>query len=347
MGAYHIGVAACLIDQKKIQPQQFDAPLEYSSSNAQVFERFTGVSAGALVSSAIVCGVRMKDDAMNILFNITSDLRKNCGMLDALTPGYSLLDELEREMLPTLKVALNNGDDDLFRRRVANGRLRIGLSDVKEMKACLLGSGTRLKDLKQASYRYVDKFDVVEDVVAASMISSYIPGVTGPLRPFSDNLNTAIMRSAFLLDERKSQICDYDGNSAYIFHENEKIDAKEKFNLIDGGVVNMWPSFDNQTTIVSPLSGSFTPNPNISPCRTKHSNESNSKLTPWATNIKIKDLGGNIEVDMSKDNIGTLKRMLVSSTSDELEIRFENGYEDAKQFLDKKGLLEVFSKPSI
>ena len=62
-------------------------------------------------------------------------------------------------------------DPALFARRFPAGSLRIGLSDRGELWPPVADA-----------YRYVERFRDLEDAVACSMLSSYIPGITGPLK---------------------------------------------------------------------------------------------------------------------------------------------------------------------
>jgi len=106
--------------------------------------------------------------------------------LDALTPGFSLIDQVEGPFRDALAKALDNAvgihdvDPHLFRRRVPDGSLRIGLTDRRGLWP-ISSPVSSYRERFLDSYRYVDAYRNVEDVVAACMLSSYIPGLTGPL----------------------------------------------------------------------------------------------------------------------------------------------------------------------
>ena len=318
MGSYHVGVAACLI-QYGILPS-FSAD---DGNQGKIRFKLTGVSAGSLISSAVIAGVKM-EDAMDVVMGVGRSVRQKCGIMDVLTPGFSLVDEVETLMKPILKQALNGGDCNLLQKRLMSNegsRLRIGFTDVKMMKECI--SNGRVDELKEKGYRYMEEFQTVDNLIAASVISSYIPGATGPITTPSSG---TIPRSIALVNAMYAQIKDVHGECAY-----SDISKQSDINLIDGGLVNMWPTFDETTVVVSPLSGNFSPNPFICPTSTllEEANQPSSPW-PWHINWKIKDPYSKYEVFITKANTETLRRMILSSTDEVLEARFKSGWDDAR-----------------
>jgi hypothetical protein len=324
MGSYHVGVAACLI-QHGVIPHPDDNTLKSKRI------KLTGVSAGAIISSAVIAGVNM-EEAMSVVLEAGRIVRKKCGILDVLTPGFSLVDEIENLMIPIMNQALNEGDVDLLQKRLAGetgSRLRIGFTDVPSMTQCLRSG--RAVDLKEKGYRYLEEFRTIDDVISSSVISSYIPGGTGPMTvPSLSDKNSAVPRSLLLVKEMFTKIHDFGGEYAY----TDRFEPKSsQINLIDGGLVNMWPTVNNSTIIVSPLSGSFDPNPCICPPSQVLTDENigePSSPWPWQINWKFKDPCSTYEVYVTKENTETLRRMILSSTDEILETRFRNGWDDAR-----------------
>ena len=92
--------------------------------------------------------------------------------------GYCHVDEMG-------KVTIHDIDPELFARRVPHSLLRIGLTNKRELWPTPIGTlCNRLLD----SYNYVDSYRDIEDVIACSMLSSYVPGLTGSLNGVKDDL---------------------------------------------------------------------------------------------------------------------------------------------------------------
>ena len=331
-----MGAAACLLKHGIIAPKHSGTASQHN--NNPIIQQFTGVSAGSIVSAAITVGVPM-DDAMNVALEIARRTREKGGLFDALTPGFSLVDEVEELMIPVLRNAVS-GDEDLLRKRVNGGVLRIGYTNVDTLGGLFSIRNVRSNKLEllQKAYGHVDEFRDWNDVVAAAVISSFIPGVTGPAQVPSENGN-----------ERNSSAAKNMAVSRSMARMNELVaisanaDLREGENMIrmwDGGLVNMWPTIDESTIVVSPLSGDFGPlnRPHISPCvKSKVEHEVDeivepaSRPWPWEL-IKMQATDSNacIEVHVSRENMETLRRMMISSTDSILEQRFQDGYDDAR-----------------
>lgn len=197
----------------------------------------------------------------------------------------------------------------------------------------------------------MDTFFDAEDVLAAVILSSYIPGVTGPAS-IHDEKNSAVRRSF-------QRILQH----AIVKHgvTNEVINVKNDLNLIketvsegtpsvekisqsddlglstmgvywDGGVCNMWPFVDKRTVFVTPVNGVFSPQPSIAPLTT---NAKKDGLT-----LKVTD---EVRVGINGDNLESFFRMIISSSDDLIEGYFKKGYDDARRFLEDKNLLQKIS----
>ncbi len=92
--------------------------------------------------------------------------------------GYCHVDEMG-------KVTIHDIDPKLFARRVPHSLLRIGLTNKRELWPTPIGTlCNRLLD----SYNYFDSYQDIQDVIACSMLSLYVPGLTGSLNGVKDDL---------------------------------------------------------------------------------------------------------------------------------------------------------------
>ena len=186
LGCYHVGVAACLrrhgwLGVKDCSPKTHQAKVSL----------LTGVSAGSMIAAAISAGVEPEQDGMEVVMTAArrtrelSEKTKPLPALDALTPGYSLIDAVEQSFRDAIVKALGGTlplqsenlqdnidfsydvDPELFRLRFPNGSLRIGLTDKRELFS-KFPPPSPLSSILPA-YRYVDTFRNVEDLVAACM----------------------------------------------------------------------------------------------------------------------------------------------------------------------------------
>ncbi|KAL7539673.1 hypothetical protein ACHAXR_012183 [Thalassiosira sp. AJA248-18] len=404
LGCYHVGAAACLHRQGWLPHPDDD------SYNNNKMPLITGVSAGSMIAAATLAGVQPEPDGMEVVLEaarrtraLSLDNKDSILSLDALTPGFSLIDQVEGPFREALVKALggycekdqsNNTtihdiDPELFSRRFPDGSLRIGLTDRRELWPPPLPIPVSRRLLN--AYRYVDQYRSVEDVIACSMLSSYIPGITGPLN-LKDKvpdflrglMNSGVIdkgnntvgfdasdRAGFLLKEMTQLGLVKHGttglpiveDTAQVTNNEESNDdankEKEPTHYWDGGIADVFPTFDDSTVVVTPLNGLF-PNPSISP-----------KIPDSETDATISDEGGaddgqqkqssqltallqnylpatfrhcpKSELGLNSKNAQTALKMIFSSDDDELYLRFREGYDDARRFLDESGQLRVFS----
>jgi len=365
----------------------------------------TGVSAGSMIAAATLAGVNTETDGMEVVLEAArrtrelsssrqkqnpqhdqdreeSGLLENLGIsLDVLTPGFSLIDQVEGPFRNSLAKALggycvkdhskNNYtfhdiDPDLFARRFPHGALRIGLTDRRELRPPSLFK----------AYRYVDSYRDLEDVIACSMLSSYVPLGTGPLK-LKDKMPNFL---GGLMP--KSEITDVSDRSGIHLKEMEKlgmvkngitglptvndtsrgtedVESKDESNTTnepttnywDGGLTDMFPTFDNDTVIVSPLNGVYDPNPSICPQipDIEYGAKKDSASTSAVQNYLSSYLPSTFrhcqksQLGLNSKNANMALLMAFSSDNDELYLRFRDGYDDTRRFLDKRGQLEVFS----
>jgi Patatin-like phospholipase len=188
LAAYHLGVAACLLKYDVLPP----AGVKYESDKdltgdctifaASPFENdyhkkrypwlpLTGVSAGAIVASAILAGVH-PERGMDAILQVAGQAR-NAGRWDSFTPGFSLVDAFEHHLSTLLREATYHDEEFLLKHRYDDGRLlRIGLTDRRIFPP--MGQNP-------AAICHVRRYGGYADVIAACILSSYVPGITGPI----------------------------------------------------------------------------------------------------------------------------------------------------------------------
>lgn len=294
---YHLGVAHCLLENGLIR---LEPPTDATTQSPSIM---TGVSGGALVSSTLICGIP-PERSMEILLEVAGKARQQT--LNIYHPGYSLIDAVERH----LSTLLSKIDGEEVKERVRGGRLRIGFTDGRVFPP--FGYNPK-------AYLYIDSFQTVDDIVAACVLSSYVPGATGPL--LSSNVtNQAVQRSQDKLLElaKHGAVKNFYGTS---IEEDVKI-APPIF--VDGGFVNVWPVVDADTLIVTPLSAQFH-------CR--------DYICPPCADSKFFAVNPYASLAMHYSNVSTLQDMIWSSVDDVLGQRFAQGHDNAREFLEKNNLL--------
>ena len=278
-------------------------------------------SAGALVASSVAAGMDAAE-GMDTVLAIAHQTRR-AGRLTTLQPGFSLVDVMEAEVSKRLHKAIDD-DNDEFLRRIDGGRLlRIGLTDRRVWPP--VGPNPR-------AMCYVDEYRDIDDVVAACVLSSYVPGVTGPTWGSLDERHKAILRAAQRLRDMVRAGCVKKGLTGERLQLSEiSSDLRELY--WDGGLVNAFPIIDRDTIIITPIAADFTNNPSINP-----SIEYSDKALPirkWRANPTA-------QLHMTSDNMRTFQSLILNPDEKNLQSFFARGYDNALAFLDKHSLLQVF-----
>lgn len=405
-----MGVAACLYRQGLL-PNPNDDVNASSTSNSP--PRITGVSAGSMVAVACLAGVDPERDGMEVILEASRKTReytdakpKLVPYLDVLTPGFSLIDAVEdpfRKLIvnalggrvsPDVVTSDDNYDIDpeLFARRFPIGSMRLGLADRRALT-------TPTSPILE-SYRYVDSFRNVDDIIAACMLSSYIPGGTGPvhlhdkvpdfLKGLFNRDNATIAGDGSMKTERaKNDTVHRSGNRlrdmesvGLVRHgqtgfptrqppQEDEMNSERNANVVasstlsstdfwDGGIVDVFPTFDDKTIIIAPVNGQFI-NPAICPVHSPEWNlaeegdntsaqELMHKLSPLYLQALIRSKipttfrhCGKAHLGLNTKNAKAALKMIFSSDDDELYRIFTEGYDDAKRFLNESGQLRVFA----
>ena len=386
LGCYHLGVADCLLKHSIIL-----GPLDKIPSSSQ-HPILLGASAGAIVAASICAGVRA-EDGMNIVLEIRRRVKAHGGALDVLYPGVSLIDYVRELVLPAIQQAVGN-DEELLMRRISNSRLRIALTRKSSyslygwapLPASLVLSRTQKiisKDVAQVSnaYCYVDSYRSIEEVVSACILSSYIPGLTGPARGVDDVVNKAVRdatHSVLQLVElgavkdgatgKALSLSDLSPTTDESDSNTHVSDAANKTNtpsssllepFLDGGLSCVWPTVDNSTIIVCPIRANFDPNPAIFPELLESGDTTDKSISlsedgllfpqlerKIKTIFAMRDIAATFhgkKVHIAGDNAETLFRMMFSSSETILEKRFQQGYNDAYRFLKERSMLNVYT----
>ena len=308
LGCYHLGVAHCLT-QHKILPSPGELPTPSTKT-------LLGCSAGSIVAAGVSAGINPETDGMDITLQVLKRTKLNTfKLLDSLTPGFSLIDQVEGLLLDTMKKYMPYGnDEEYFLRRIDNGKLlRVYLTHTKSFFTTRQSNDMNYPHYPP-SLHYIDEYRGIEDVVAACMLSSYIPGATGPLSA-EYNSNKTVQRS----NQRLKSLLKYNPTSLKDSFTNKPIlDPMESY--WDGGLVNNWPIIDHTTLVVSPLHGDYSPNSSISP---EWDDDDSSVLPKY-----IKWHG--YKINLHSKNIDALFRMILSSDESVLQQKFNDGYDDTK-----------------
>ena len=171
---------------------------------------------------------------------------------------------------------------------------------------------------------YIDEYRNIDDVVAACMLSSYIPGATGPFLSQTTKLNQTVDRSnkclRSLIQHNPACIKDSFTNKPV---EVDSTNDNDPF-YWDGGLCQNWPVIDHNTLIVSPLHGDYSPNLYISP-------QSNDDKETKINNLLPKYVNWHgYKVNVHSENADILRRMIISSHENTLQQNFYDGYDDTK-----------------
>jgi hypothetical protein len=230
--------------------------------------------------------------------------------------SFSLIDQVEESLLKLTR----DVDQEYALRRIDNGRLRIGLTDSSTF------SPFRFRQNPDV-YLYVDQFESVDEILAACILSSYVPGLTGPLLEMSLRSNEAASRASRHLFKMLKRGVVKSSSSGHPVQQLHREDSQ----FWDGGLINMFPVIDADTCLVTPLSGNFA-NPSISPSTTSRKSF-----------VTVDD---QVQLQISMENAHALRCVTLSSEDHVLESWFEQGHNDALQFLTKNSGLSVYSVAS-
>jgi hypothetical protein len=213
-----------------------------------------GVSAGAL--AAVALKLRIPHEK---LLNLIGEIGKR---KETDFRGVSLVDEMEKEMPLVIMEALGGTPENqyqdynqvAFQERVKG--LKVGVSQRRRI---IRGS---------KAFCYIDQFRDVEDLVAACILSSYIPRFTGPRRGNLSKKHGAVSRANTRVEEMEA----LGFLKSFVSDQPVKTKRKARFQLrpsresyIDGGLTHCFPVKDKSTMLVSPGYGRHLENPMIAP----------------------------------------------------------------------------------
>lgn len=299
-------MAECLLRQNIIGVSQKD-------SNPIV----TGVSGGALVASAILAGVTPAD-GMSAALAISQATRRH--RFDALQPGFSLVDETYHHFQKLVRDAVKD-DPEVFLNRV-NGKLRIGLTDRRVFPP--VGENPK-------AYALVDTYRDVEDVLAAALLSSYIPGVTGPMGGTWDTRHSVIPWASRQVNEMIAAGCVVHGVTGQpIIPPLPNNNFLSREICWDGGLVNAFPTVDEETLMVAPVAVYFP----------KHKHTINPAIQNTDT-VRVVRLNECVSFHLTRENARRMREIIMSSDAAVLQARFAEGFDDAQRYLERRNLMSV------
>jgi predicted acylesterase/phospholipase RssA len=314
--AYHLGVAHAFVRRRIVD------------SSLNTILPVAGVSGGALVAAALASGIDMKE-AMRACLDV-SEQATCAGRLNVLQPGFSLIDCVETHLRDLLHAS--PGGFEGFQRRTDDGkRLRIGLTDVRLIRPLRRNAGL-------TGFIYVDQYRDFEDVIAASVLSSYIPLVTGPVRGSQCPYNDAVYRSTVRFQEMIAH------GSVKMGETGETVTLELETDTVkdiawDGGLVHCFPFFDQDTVIVSPLAVDFEANNSISPAIEYQGSS--------RTNIRRLQIDFHTSMHLTAANRRILRDMMFSSSDETLRGYFQQGYDNCQAFLDAADSNEVDNEAAV
>lgn len=247
-------------------------------------------------------------------------------VLFAMNDSVSLVDRVNEE----LQRLMEEMDEEEILRRTSGGRLRIGLTDSGYFP---LFRGKQ----QEEAYLFVDEFETLQEIVAACVLSSYVPGMTGPA-PLERSIQThpAVVQAGNHLKRmvERGVVRDGKGNP-----RNRLL--KDTSELWDGGLVNLFPTINKDSILVTPFQGTFK-NPTISPTMVAGSPSLADAPSNGFAISKIPKMALAINrwssLDLSMENLRTLRYVALSSTDDELQTWFSQGYDTCQQFLSNQNM---------
>ena len=323
LAAYHLGVLRALQQHHCTKKNQ----------------RLTGVSAGALVATAVAAGLEAHAGLETVL-EIAAATRR-AGPLHTLQPYYSLVDVTEEAL--RRRLCDNNHDNHKWIQDLQDGTttLRIGLTDRRHVRIWPgrrqpTNSGTHATTTPTPqAVCFVDGYRDVEDVIAACVLSSYIPGVTGPTWGSLDDRNTAIYRAARRLQDMQQAGLVKDGVTGQPLPALPPIPSKMSTRewYWDGGLVNAFPVFDRQTLIVTPIAADFAHNPSINPSLAYRARPQANHTTSIRT-FRLPHAKANVHLTAA--NWRTFQSLLLNPDEANLRNFYAQGYEHACLYLEQQ-----------
>ncbi|KAG7336879.1 lecithin:cholesterol acyltransferase [Nitzschia inconspicua] len=269
---------------------------------------------------------------MSMTVNQICAVAVQSGILDHLHPRFSLVDRVNE----ALRRLTENMDEEEILRRTSAGRLRIGLSDS--------GYFPFFRANQQEAYVFVDEFESIQEILAACVLSSYVPGLTGPA-PLkrSIQLHPAVMEASSHLKQmlKRGVIKDRNGN------RRDRL-CKDNSEFWDGGLVNLFPTINKASILVTPFGGTFN-NPTISPRMVTgvqqhtHDDPQNKNNNFFSIPKVALAVNNYASLDVSMENLRTLRYMAMSSTDEALQLWFSQGYDTCQKFLSDHSMQNKFS----
>ena len=183
-------------------------------------------------------------------------------------------------------------------------------------------------------------FADIDDIVAACILSSYVPAITGPAWGSLAVTNQAVKRAQARVHDMLELGYVKRGDTGHAVVAQERLDREVYW---DGGLVNVWPIVDDETVIVTPICARFSPNPYISPAM---EHQCDSSKWDWIMPPTIR-VNSTAEIHLNYASMTTFRQMLLSSDETVLQQRFSQGYDNAMRFLQENNLLTVYSSTGV
>ncbi|KAL3913373.1 MAG: hypothetical protein SGILL_006517, partial [Bacillariaceae sp.] len=226
--SYHLGVADCLRRQGLLEEVVNAQPKADTKSMI-----LSGCSGGALAITSIALDIR-SDDAMAVSMRIAEEARNKGGLLDALHPEVSLVDRVADELRQLTKEL----DEEEILRRISGGNLRIGLTDSGFFPFFRRRNGDE-------AYLYANEYQSLDEILAACVLSAYVPGLTGPA-PLerSTQSHPAVTHATAIVKNmmERGAVKDVQGKPR---HELRS-DTSE---IWDGGLAKLYPTINSRTIL--------------------------------------------------------------------------------------------------
>ena len=290
------------------------------------------------------------ESAMNVILKVAKRTREKGGLLDTLAPKFSLIDQLDDLLEIEMQKALggseseNDYDLDLLLNRIQHGKLlHIGLTDKKKFDVLNLKT-----DLD--AYVYADQYRSIKDITSCAVLSSYIPVGTGPAIWNDVNSENNAVKNAWKIVSKMEELgflkhgLTKETIRRDVISDDETLEKDLQY--LDGGLCNLFPEIDENTIIIAPINGLYS-----KPCITPEIPMDDDEKTLYSSILsRIKmdfpitlEMSEGIRVGANSQNLLALYQMARSSSSETLQGKFRDGYDDAARFLKKNDMLTVFS----